>query len=624
MYKTIFSLAALAVLSVGIIGCSDDNNDTKTTTQDQTQTQNQDQTQTQDQTQDQTQTQDQDLYASKSTSIAYPTTDAQKRNINVASKIDLKGKTESLSYKTILRTNDQLSGEIFGQLKDENDQPLKLEDGSNYICNGQFGGSGPDHTEFIKKGDKLYMITQFECQVGAIYMAELSQDQKTGELKAENLKFISQKDYHGGYVHCAGMKTPWNTFLGSEEYEPDAKKMDENGSINKYYDAVAPYFGGDLKKANPYFYGWITEVSIDNDGEANYTKHYSMGRFAHELAYVMPDKKTVYLSDDGTNCGFFMYVADTAGDLSAGTLYAAKWHQTSDKGAGAANLEWIKLGHTKDNDIKQIVDKKVTFDTIFDATSPKKDGTCACGFTHIHTGTGEECLKVKEGMDTRAAFLETRRYAAIKGATTEFRKMEGLTYNTDQKVLYTAISQIAKGMEDHKKYGKPKDSYDKGGNNDIKLTYDKCGAVYALDIDESNTTIIKVKNMHAIVAGTPKSYPKDSIYANNTCDINGISSPDNITYLPGSHTLLIGEDTGYHQTDLIWSFDTNTNKLKDRVASTPYGSETTSAMWQPNINGFTYINFVTQHPYGESDKDKIKNPSDVQSYVGYMQAGGKK
>lgn len=631
MYKTIFSLAALAVLSIGVVGCSDNNGNGSssstsssggsTTSSGGSTTSSGGATSSSGGSSG---TADKDLFSGRATSIPYPTTDAEKRAINVAKKIDYRGKTEDLSYKTILRTGDQVGGETFGLLKDENDQPLKMEDGSNYICNGQFGGSGPDHTEFIKKGDKLYMITQFECQIGAIYMAELGQDQTTGELTAENLKFISQKDYHGGYVHCAGMKTPWNSFLGSEEYEPNAANMDENGSIDKYYDTVAPYFGGDLTKANPYFYGWITEVKIDDNGETTYTKHYSMGRFAHELAYVMPDQKTAYLTDDGTNCGFYMYVADTAGDLSVGTLYAAKWRQTSGEGAGAADLEWIKLGHNWDDNIKAIVDQKVTFDSIFDSVKPNDDGTCAEGFTSINTTAGHECLKVKEGMEDRAAFLETRRYAAMKGATTEFRKMEGLTYNPDKKVLYAAISQIAKGMEDHKKYGEPKDSYDKGGNNDIKLTYNKCGAVYALDLDESNTTAMVVKNMHAIVAGTPKPYDENSTYANNSCDINGIASPDNITYQPGANILLIGEDTGYHQTDLLWAFDTVRGKLKDRVVSTPYGSETTSAMWQPDINGFTYINFVTQHPYGESDKDKIKNPSDVQSYVGYMQVDGKK
>ena len=549
--------------------------------------------------------------------------------------MDVDFTTKPLSYKTILRTGTTLGNETFGLLKDENDTALKLDDGSNYICNGQFGGSGPDHTEFIQKGNKIFMITQFECQVGAIYQAELTQNPTTGELSAKNLKYISQKDYHGGYVHCAGMKTPWNSFLGSEEYEPNARDLNTStGSISKYYDLVAPYFGGDLKKASPYYYGWITEVKItDENGSDSYTKHYSMGRVAHELAYVMPDSKTAYMSDDGTNDGFYMYIADTAGELTAGTLYAAKWNQTSSEGAGAANLSWIKLGHATDSELKTIVDSKPLFTDIFDTEDANASYECpTAGFKSINTGSGGlECLKLKSGKEKEAAFLETRRYAAYLGATTEFRKFEGITYNPDKNVLYTAESQIAKGMEDFKKYGKAKDSYDKGGNNDIKLEYNKCGAVYELalsssikdtnnvDIDSAYVAI----NTKSIIAGKMKNYDANSSYASNSCDVNSIASPDNVTYKAGSNLLLIGEDTGYHQNDMVWAFDTETNTLTARVITTPFGSETTSPYFQEPINGYSYINFVIQHPYGESDRDKVKNPDDVQSYVGYMQIGGK-
>ena len=72
--------------------------------------------------------------------------DAQKRVVRVADKIQL-DKIHPLAYRTILRTGMRLNGETFGLLKDENDQPLREEDGSPYICNGQYGGSGPDHTE---------------------------------------------------------------------------------------------------------------------------------------------------------------------------------------------------------------------------------------------------------------------------------------------------------------------------------------------------------------------------------------------------------------------------------------------------------------------------------------------
>lgn len=33
---------------------------------------------------------------------------------------------------------------------------------------------------------------------------------------------------------------------------------------------------------------------------------------------VMPDNRTVYVTDDGTNVGFFKLVTDKAGDLSSG------------------------------------------------------------------------------------------------------------------------------------------------------------------------------------------------------------------------------------------------------------------------------------------------------------------
>ncbi|MDQ7044147.1 MAG: DUF839 domain-containing protein [Sulfurimonas sp.] len=567
-------------------------------------------------------------------SISVPITDTEKSNIRVASGIDVDFTQKPLSYNTILRTGETIGTETFGLLKDENDTALKLADGSNYICNGQFGGSGPDHTQFITKGSKIFMITQFECQIGALYQAELNQDPLTGKLSATNLKYISQASHHGGYVHCAGSQTPWNSYLGSEEYEPNARDLNvTSGSISSYYDLVAPYFGGDLTKANPYYYGYTTEVTIENEaGDNNYTKHYSMGRMAHELAYVMPDGKTAYLSDDGTNDGFYMYVADVANDLTSGTLYAAKWNQTSSIGGGKADLTWIKLGQANDAELKAIVDAKPLFSDIFETEDANATNECpTVGFKAINTENGLECLKVKVGAEKKAAFLETRRYAAYMGATTEFRKFEGITYNEDNGKLYTAISQIAKGMEDFKKYGAADDSYDKGGNNDITLEYNKCGGVYDLDLSSSiNDTAgsaidsaYVATNMNAIITGKPKTYDVNSTYAANTCDVNSIASPDNVTYKAGSNLLIIGEDTGYHQNDMVWAFDTATNTLKARVATTPYGSETTSPYFQKPINGFTYMNFVTQHPFGESDSDKIVNPDDVQSYVGYMQIGGK-
>ena len=77
-------------------------------------------------------------------------------------------------------------------------------------------------------------------------------------------------------------------------------------------------------------------------------KRYAMGRFSQEVAIVMPDQKTVYFGDDGTDRIFFKFIADTAGDLSAGTLYAAK---TAMDGETAMTIEWIMLGQGADAEI---------------------------------------------------------------------------------------------------------------------------------------------------------------------------------------------------------------------------------------------------------------------------------
>ena len=113
-------------------------------------------------------------------------------------------------------------------------------------------------------------------------------------------------------------------------------------------------------------------------------------------------------------------------------------------------------------------------------------------------------------------------------------------------------------------------------------------------------------------------YPEDSPYANNTCDVNRIANPDNLTFITGKDTLIIGEDTGSgHQNDAVWAYNIKSGELT-RIETTPYGSETTSPYYYPDINGWAYIMSVIQHPYGESDTDKLTDASDAAAYVGFI------
>lgn len=534
--------------------------------------------------------------------------DSEKAKLLNTKKVTINGKEQSIDFTPLMATGHQDNGEIFGLIKDQNDQDIKFEDGSNYICNGTNGaqGSGLDFSSILQKNGTLYMVNQFECNVGAMYMFELAQDVKTGALspKKDTLKFISQKSEFGGFVHCAGQATPWNSHLGSEEYESDARAVeadaDANGITgNAYYDETAKFFGGDATKLNPYFYGWTPEVKIKSDGTPEYTKHYSMGRFSHELAYVMPDNKTVYMSDDGTNVGLFMFVADKAEDLSAGTLYAAKVAQNHTQNGGDFSLSWINLGHATDAEVRSSVATMPKFSNFFDAVDANEDNSCPTGFTSINTSAYHECLKLKEGVDEKVlSRVETRRYAAFKGATTEFRKEEGITFDPVNNKLYVAMSAIERGMEDNKKAREANDKYDRGGNNDIKVEYNYCGAVYELDVvkDATIKSDYVANSMRGILTGTMIEEDANG----NKCDLDGISNPDNVTMLPGTNILTIGEDTSKHENNIIWAYDLSSGNLT-RIMSTPIGAETTSPFWYTNVNGWGYMTAVTQHPDTDSD-----------------------
>lgn len=548
--------------------------------------------------------------------VKVPLSDTEKRAINASDGVKISGKEYKIGYNIIMRSGDKVGDEIFGALYDINGKLITTKDGSPRISNDN------DFSSLHTYGDKIFMISHFETRPAAMYITELNQDKTTGKLSPVNTKNIDFSKFGGLWVPCAGSVTPWGTHLGSEEYEPDARMIKENGEGGEYYNLMAEYFGGDLTKVNPYNYGWTPEVKIINEkGDVNVTKHYAMGRIAHELSYVMPDRKTVILSDDGTNTGLFMFIADKAGDLSSGVLYAAKWHQTDNQNGGSAKLEWISLGNANDNEIKKEIDKGIKFSDIFDMAE-FKDDICPDGFTATKANvdsnqeTAPECIKLKHGMEKIASRLESRRYAAIKGATTEFRKMEGITYNNDLNEIYIGMSEINKGMESFKSKGKDSLKYDVKGVDDIRLLHNTCGAVYRLTLkkDDKIGSNFVPDVMSGMIAGKYAT-TGDKL---NTCDLNGLANPDNVTYINGTGTLIIGEDTGSgHQNDYIWSYDIQKDRLT-RILTTPYGSETTSPYYYNNIGGFGYIIAVVQHPYGESDEDRLQNSSDARAYTGYI------
>jgi secreted PhoX family phosphatase len=547
-----------------------------------------------------------------------PASAAEKADVYTKAKMKISyndgtSRTIDLQYYQLLGTADVVGGNVVGGIIDANDRPVN-------DANGQMAYDAPDGTSLMSiagmtaadpnRNYALAMINHFEYkelppagQTGSFWsklpagmgLSMLNQDRQTGALAVASYSNISFKGVNGLWIPCNSSTSPWNTHLGSEEYEPDAKvrgggvkaaDSDDTADINSF----STYYFGSASTANPYHYGLVPEVSVAADGKTSVVKHYAMGRIARELVEVMPDRKTAYMGDDGKATGLFMFVADNAGSLAAGTLYAAKWVQKSKTSGGAADLKWIKLGSATDAEIKAMVDGGIKFSDIFDVSN-SDPGNAA--FKKVQTYMGTEWLRLKSGMEKAAAFLETRRYAAYLGATTEFTKMEGVAFNEKDKKAYVVISRVETTMLADA--AAPAD--------DIQLDRNDGGAIYELPLADGVKDSAGAAINSAYVATSMSSIPellggwnggaKDA--EGNQCSQDKVCGADNIKFMQASRTLLIGEDTSRRNNNYVWAFNIDTRKLS-RILSVPMNAEATGLNVLENMNGFAYITSNFQHP----------------------------
>lgn len=503
-----------------------------------------------------------------------------------------------IEYKTMMSTGDVIGSNTVGAILDVNGNPIM---DTSVTPNVAFVSDTPDGQSVMQIGNTIQMVSQFEyvtsdgsgaSRYGVLpAMMNLSTlaQATDGTLSVSKIANIDASSVGGLWITCAASLTPWTTHLGSEEYEPDANKVElGTGSGTDTLTGPNAYFG-DTTTANVYNYGFIHETTVTSAGATTVKKHYSMGRFSHELARVMPDNKTVYFGDDGSYTMLFMYVADKAGDLSAGTLYAAKWNQTtaSDNREVKANLTWIKLGHATDAAVKALIDNKTKFSDIFE-TSASTSG----GYTQVKTYKGTEYLKLKSGMEFAAAFLESRRYGALLGATSEFNKMEGVSVNAKDKKVYIAISNMSGGMADSSS----------DPVNDIYVPVEKAGAVFELGLtsgqkDTAGTTISSdyvATTMNAMPVLTGLTASVKDVFG-NSADVNKIANPDNLKFSEKMRTLFIGEDSGMHINNFVWAYNVDTKKLS-RILSNTAGAEATGLQAIDNLSGHGYVMSSIQHP----------------------------
>ena len=529
-----------------------------------------------------------------------------------------KSKTYDLKYHQVTGTTELVNGKLVGGLYDRNDAPLEDDD-------GPMASDAADGTSLLDipgmkaknpaKARALALVTQFEykelppndgASSGSFWsklpvtpgLIRVDQDKRTGRLDVVDYSPISFAGVDGGWIHCGSTPSAWNTHLGSEEYEPDAKTReglakagdsDDNTDIGSF----SRYFFGDTDAANAYRYGVLPEIAVDKNGKTTVVKHYAPGRYAREMIELASDHRTHIGGDDGKNTGLFMFVADAPKDLSAGSLYAARVTQTSAANGGSYDLRWIRLGHATNDEIQAMVDGGIRFSHIFDVslTDPGDPS-----YTKVTTYMGTEWLRLKPGMEKAAAFLESRRYAALLGATTEFSKMEYIAFNEKDRKFYLTISRVEAGMADTK-------GDIQVARNDGGIILEMATAKGGEDSDgnpiDSQFVGTRLTSIPELVGGWMGG-AKDG--EGNACEQDKLCGPDNLRYVGSIRTLFIGEDTSRRNNNYVWAFNVDTRQLS-RILSVPMAAEATGLTIVPNQNGFAYVTSNFQHPGEENLKN---------------------
>ena len=579
-------------------------------------------------------------YPTKITFVASssPATDADKAKVFTDAKINVTYSdsaviTSSLAYKELYRSGAKAKTPagadvlIGGYYKPDGVTPIMDTTGAT---SEQFYSDCFDGQSLLKlsaptvsgiSGNAVFMVTQFEYKSvnnggtsmygrlpSPIAVTTLDQNKTTGELALKYYYNIPTAAINGLWIACGGSLSPWNTHLSSEEYEPDAwfvKAIRDAGTTTvapltgwstsqlatlnsnlDYFQSFSVNTFGSAATANPYHYGHVPEVTVNPDGTGSIKKHYCLGRISRELVQVMPDQKTVLMGDDYVGGAFYMFIANTAGDLSAGALYAAKLTQTDTTkpatNGGNFTFKWIKLGSASSAEIKAAADTLAVnqiIDVVFTATA---------GYTEMTLdGGGKQYVKVLPGKEKEAAFLETHRYSTLMGATMETTKLEGVTVNVKDKIAYFAMSRLDSPFGD--------------SAGDIQHTALRPGAVYATplksgQIDTSGAAISSdwVPTGMSVPDGLLGQVLSPTDADGNAAVKDKIAQPDNVKYSEAMRTLFIGEDGNGHLNNYVWAYNIDT-KLLSRVLAVPAGGECTGLQAVDNMNGFAYLMSAMQH-----------------------------
>jgi secreted PhoX family phosphatase len=160
-------------------------------------------------------------------------------------------------------------------------------------------------------------------------------DDKKGQYR--NVDF---SEVGGTFFNCSGFETLWGTVLTGEEtvFKKNQEIFKDGEGITDTSDFIVKQFNGaTVSDTIQRFenFNWMVEVDVANAKAIR--KNYNMGRYSHEGGVMLPNGKTVILTDDSTPGFIYKFEAKNTNDLSEGQLYAYQQHPDGNGG------KWLEM-----------------------------------------------------------------------------------------------------------------------------------------------------------------------------------------------------------------------------------------------------------------------------------------
>jgi secreted PhoX family phosphatase len=457
------------------------------------------------------------------------------------------------------------TGDVFADLGEEG-LPEGL--GFHYGINSNTlirENNAPDFNGFISTGEgEGFLFTNWESYPGGVSRMGLSKD-NFGKWSVTSAMMVDFDSVGGTAANCFGSVSPWGTPLTSEEWIVNSKvdttqsadwNNPDDANIASIRDLTAP------DHPNPYRYGYIAEITNPLSANPMPVKQYAIGRYEHENSVVMPDRRTVYSSQDDTGGVLFKFIADNPEDLTSGTLYGAKLTQdagSTEPSTTGFDVSWVALASSDNTTIEawiseydgittaDFVEGQTNYMTVADVVA------WANGDANYPTiENGGSPVTAGRPMDDRSAFLEARQAARQKGATAEWRKLEGISINHDRAIeavegvdaisgeivtqayMYMGIADLDNTMIDDE------------GDIQLSARVKDCGGVYRAKL-EAGYDLARIEPV--VMGATYRS----SLTGAQRCDVNQLSQPDNVIVMDDGR-LIIGED-GFQENNTLWMYD---------------------------------------------------------------------